>query len=252
MSPASQLTFDLGQRPALNREDFLVAPSNELAVALIDRWPDWPVPTVVLCGPAGSGKTHLSEVWRRASAALTIDLASLGESGLRDLSEQGEAVLAEDVDRILASDPGRAEPLFHLYNLLREGGRDFMMTGSAPPQSWAVTLADLRSRLGAAMVVELGPPDDALIGAVLVKLFADRQLRIGPEVLRYLLPRMERSFAAARDLVAAIDQMALAKRRDITVALAREALEHFPTGEEELGLGAEGRDQDLGKADDSG
>ena len=181
-----------------------------------------------------------------------IDLASLGESGLRDLSERGEAVLAEDIDRILASDPGRAEPLLHLYNLLREGGRDFMMTGSAPPQSWAVTLADLRSRLGAAMVVELGAPDDALIGAVLVKLFADRQLRIGPEVLRYLLPRMERSFAAARDLVAAIDQMALTKRREITVALVREALEQFPTGEEESGLGVEGRDQDLGKADDGG
>jgi chromosomal replication initiation ATPase DnaA len=98
------------------------------------------------------------------------------------------------------------------------------------------------------MVVELGAPDDALIGAVLVKLFADRQLRIGPEVLRYLLPRMERSFAAARDLVAAIDQMALAKRREITVALAREAL----AGQEELGLGAEGRDQDFGKAGDSG
>ena len=252
MSPASQLTFDLGQRPALNREDFLVAPSNEVAVALIDRWPDWTVPTLVLCGPAGSGKTHLSEVWRRASAALTIDLASLGESDLRDLSERGEAVLAEDVDRVLASDPGRAEPLLHLYNLLREGGRDFMMTGLAPPQSWAVTLADLRSRLGAAMVVELGAPDDALIGAVLVKLFADRQLRIGPEVLRYLLPRMERSFAAARDLVAAIDQMALTKRREITVALAREALEQFPTGEEESDLGVEGRDQDLGKADDGG
>ena len=230
MSGARQLVFDLGQRPALGRGDFLVAPSNEVAVALIDRWPDWQMPVAVLWGPAGSGKSHLAEVWHRASGARTIDLAVLTEQDLSRIGTEDVPVLIEDVDRVLAQAPGLGQLLFHLHNLLREGGRALLMTGRRPPHVWPVSLADLRSRLGAALAVELGPPDDSLIYGVLVKLFADRQLHVEPEVLNYVLLRMERSFDAARALVARVDQLALESRRDITVGLVRDALAELRSG----------------------
>lgn len=222
---AKQLAFDLGQRPALGRGDFLVAPSNEVAVALVDRWPDWQVPVVVLWGPAGAGKSHLAEVWHRASGALAVELTTLNEDHLPGLAAEARPLLLEDVDRALASTPDKAILLFHLHNLLREEGRALLMTARQPPQDWQVSLADLRSRLVAALSVELGPPDDTLIYGVLSKLFADRQLHVEPEVLIYLLSRMERSFEAARALVERIDDMALERRREIKIGLVREALE---------------------------
>ena len=224
MSGARQLVFDLGQRPALGRGDFLVAPSNEVAVALVDRWPDWQLPVAVLWGPAGAGKSHLAEVWHRASGACAVDLAALREGDLAAVASGAAPVLLEDADRALAAAPEKEQLLFHLHNLLGEGRRALLMTARRPPQAWRVGLPDLRSRLSAALSVELGPPDDSLIHGVLVKLFADRQLHVEPEVLNYLLPRMERSFEAARALVAMVDRMALESRRDIKIGLVREAL----------------------------
>ncbi|HMB78026.1 MAG TPA: DnaA/Hda family protein [Kiloniellaceae bacterium] len=227
MSGAQQLVFDLGQRPALGRGDFLVAPSNEVAVALIDRWPDWQVPVAVLWGPAAAGKSHLAEVWHRASDAQALDLAGLTEADLAGVAAESVPVLLEDADRVLAATPALAQVLFHLHNLLRESGRALLMTARLPPKAWRVDLADLRSRLAAALAVEIGPPDDSLIYGVLVKLFADRQLHVEPEVLNYLLPRMERSFDAARALVDRVDRMALESRRDIKIGLVREALKEI-------------------------
>jgi len=220
----SQLTLDLGQRAAFGRGDFLVAPSNEMAVAWIDRWPDWPGPALALHGPAGCGKTHLAQVWRAASGAIQIDPGALGIAGLPDVLGTARAVVLDGIDA--SWDGERQEALLHLYNMMVERAGHLLFCAREAPAHWSVVLADLRSRLNAVQAVELGPPDDALIEALLVKLFADRQLKVGREVIAFLLPRMERSFAAARDLVGAIDHAALQARREITVPLARRVLQH--------------------------
>lgn len=224
----AQLVLDLEYRPALGREDFLVAPANELAVAWIDRWPDWPGFALAIVGPPGSGKSHLLQVWRAMSGAVEIDPARLEVGAIAELLGPAEGVALDGLDAVLEGDPGRAperaEALLHLYNLLAERGGHLLLTGRRPPARWPVALADLRSRLATVQTVELGAPDDALIEALLVKLFADRQLAVGPEVVRFLLARMERSFAAARRLVAALDRAALESRRGITVPLARQVL----------------------------
>ena len=218
-----QLTLDLGQRAALGRADFLVAPSNQTAVAWIDRWPDWPGPALALHGPAGCGKTHLAQVWRAASSAIQIDPGALDVAGLPDLLGPARAVVLDGMDA--AWDGERQQALLHLYNMMAERAGSLLFCGREAPARWPVALADLRSRLKAAQAVELGPPDDALIEALLVKLFADRQLKVGREVVAFLLPRMERSFAAARDLVDAVDRAALQARREITVPLVRSVLQ---------------------------
>ncbi len=247
MSVPEQLPFDLPHRPALGREDFLVAPANELAVAWIDAWPDWPQPALVLIGPPGSGKTHLAQVWRRASGAVEADGARLADLEPPELlGDGGRACLLDDADRALTSAGDRAEAerrLFHLYNMLRERGGHLLVSARTPPRQWPFALPDLRSRLTAATAAELGPPDDMLIQAVLVKLFADRQLRVAPEVVRFLRPRMERSFEAARRLVDALDAASLAAKKEITVPLARQVLER---------LDGEGDEQGEDSSDGSG
>lgn len=219
MSGPAQLPLDLGHRPAMGAEDFLVAPCNRDAVAWLDRWPDWPSPALAVYGPEGCGKTHLTHVWRARSDAALIDRSALAVATVPDLLGEARACVVEDADRGIDE-----EALLHLYNMLAERGGHLLLTAAAPPSRWGIGLPDLASRLGAAVAVEVGAPDDSLIGAVLVKQFADRQLHVEATVPAFLLARMERSFAATRRVVAALDEAALAEKRRITVKLAREVL----------------------------
>jgi chromosomal replication initiation ATPase DnaA len=220
LTAARQLVLDLPARPALGRADFFVSPANEMALAQLDAWPDWPSGRLAVAGPEGAGKTHLAHVWAARSGALIardpadLDLATLPGNA---------AVAVEDVDRLAG---GRAAEvaLFHLCNHLAAGGGSLMVSGREPPARWPLLLPDLASRLGVAAVARLEPPDDDLLAAVLVKLFADRQLAVAPEVIRYLVSRMDRSFAAAERLVAGLDRAGLAGHRPITARLAAEVL----------------------------
>jgi chromosomal replication initiation ATPase DnaA len=214
----AQLPLDLPHRPALGREDFLVAPANEAAVGWLDLWPRWPAPALTLAGPAGSGKTHLGQVFVRRAGAVFLTPGTLDRTAPRDLAGAARAVVLDEAES------AAEEPLFHLYNLMAERGGHLLLLARAAPARWGTALPDLRSRLLAAPVVELALPDDALLAALLIKLFADRQLRVGDELVAWLVPRLERSFAAAQRAVAALDQAALAQRRPITVPLARSVL----------------------------
>ena len=222
MTSGSQLVLDFDHRPALSGEDFLVAPPNAEAVGWLDAWPDWPGPALVIFGPAGSGKTHLAQVFLSQSGARAITPRELRRLEPPELVGEAAACLLENADGVLAE--GGEEPLLHLYNHVQESGRHMMLTAKLAPGRWNFALDDLASRLKAAPQAGIGPPDDGLIAAVLVKQFADRQLKVDDDVIRFLLRRMERSFAAARSLVGAIDDLALAERRNITVPLVRKVL----------------------------
>lgn len=218
-SAAEQLAFDLPVDDRMRPEDYLVAPCNQLAFAALSSWPDWPDPVLVVCGPAGSGKTHLARIWAERSAAVWLptplpDLA--GESpGLLDR----RAWVVDGAERA-----GDEVSLFHLINVARACRGGLLLTSRWPPAQWSPRLPDLRSRLLGAHMVRIEPVDDQLLAAVLVKQFADRQLRVEPAVLEYLCRHMERSFAAARDVVRLMDRLALAQSRSPTMAIARQAL----------------------------
>lgn len=222
MTGPVQIPLDLGHRPAMGGDDFLVAPSNAEAVAWLDRWPAWPAPALTLFGPAGCGKSHLASVWRARSGAPLLSAAELPDADLPALAA-GRAVVVDNADKV-AGRKGREEALFHLYNRLRDADGHLLLLAHQPPARWRVKLADLRSRLNAAPAVAVEPPDDALLAAVLVKLFADRQVMPGEEVVDYLVARIERSLDAARRVVAAIDHVSLVEQRRITVPLARSVL----------------------------
>lgn len=214
MTP-SQLVFELPHVPALGSEDFLISRSNKQAVKLIDAWPDWPFHCAVISGPQGAGKTHLANVWRARSGA-RVFAASRLERAVEEAKQGGGSVAIEDFD----SGPVNEHSAFHLLNLAREMGFDVLITARQQPGAWTIALPDLRSRLRSAALVTIEEPDEALLGAVLVKLFADRQLQIDPEVIDYILKRTERSMAAIQQVVDILDRTALAKRRRVTRALA--------------------------------
>lgn len=208
----------------MGAEDFIVTPSNQEAVALLDRWPNWPARTLTLCGAAGSGKTHLAQVWAQRSGASVTSGKALPDK--LEALLQHQAVIVDDGDALFGSAAGE-QALFHLYNHIQQGGA-MLFISTQPPAQATIALPDLRSRLRAAPLLTLQPPDDALLAALLIKHFSDRQLRVGQDVVDYLLSRIERSAAAAAAAVAALDAAALAKRSAVTVPLARIVLEQQP------------------------
>jgi chromosomal replication initiation ATPase DnaA len=214
-----QLVLDLAHRQALGAEDFLVSSSNAAAVDLIDRWPGWPHPAAIVAGPQGAGKSHLANVWRLRSGADIVDAAQLHDARVAAL-EPGSALVVEDIDRGIADE----QAVFHLLNRSRESKLAVLFTSRIAPGDLDFRIPDLRSRLRALPLVEVQSPDETLLKAVLVKLFADRQLNVEPAVIDYLSLRMERSFAAASRVVATVDRLALAMHRKVTKPLAAEAL----------------------------
>lgn len=217
-SGAEQLPLALPLDDRLRAEDFLTAPCNRLARGVVERWPEGPDPVLVLTGPPACGKTHLARIWQARVGAGWLAPAGGRPRAAESILRAGPWVV-DDAERL-----GDETLLFHLVNVARAEGKGLLVVSRFAASVWRPALADLRSRLLAAPTVAVAAPDDELLGAVLVKQFADRQLRVPPAVVHYLTARMERSFAACRRVVDLLDQRALASGRAINTALAREVL----------------------------
>lgn len=214
-----QYVLGLPVNQSLDAEDFMGTACNAEALRLIEAWPNWPGRACVIAGPPGSGKSHLTAIWCRNSGASVHPASAVG--ALETLAGPLPQPLAiEDVD----AGPLDERAFFHLLNNSREHGFDLLLTAQTPPGEWQISLPDLRSRFRSLPVVTIGAPDDGLLRALFVKHFADRQLTVQPEVIDYLVARMERSAAGVRTIVAALDSLALAQGRRITRPLAREVL----------------------------
>lgn len=212
-----QIALELPVEPGHSRDDLMVSAANATAVEVIDSWPDWPGRVVVLAGPTGSGKSHIAGIWARRADAQIVAMSQVGQ-----LSTDGpvKAIVLEDAGEA----PIDETALFHRLNLIRSAESWCLITSRTWPSAWGIELADLVSRLRAAQMVEIGQPDDELLRQVLVKLFADRQLPVDARVIDYLAVRMERSLEAAGVVVGHLDRLALARKRQITRALAAETL----------------------------
>jgi len=214
-----QLNLALGHRESFDRADFLTGRANETALALIDRWTDWPARAIALIGPEGSGKSHLAAIWAQAAGGCVIASRAIDAASVPQALSSG-ALAIEDADRSKFDEAA----LFHLLNLAREQSAYVLITARKTPASWPTRLPDLASRLRALPVVTLDPPDDALLAAVLVKQFADRQLAVDERLIEFLVRHIERSFAAAQAAVAQLDHEAMRLKRPVSRALAAEIL----------------------------
>jgi len=212
-----QLALALEHAGSHLREDFLSGPPNAAALTLIDSWPGWPHRSLFLVGPEGSGKSHLAAIWAQAAGARLIAARALEPASVPRALATG-ALVVEDI----AAGAFDERALFHLVNLAREEAAFLLLTAQEAPAAFA--LRDLASRLKALPVVALAPPDDVLLRAVLVKLFADRQLAVDESLIGYVATRIERSFAAARAAVARLDEEAMRRKRPLTRTFAAEIL----------------------------
>ncbi|MEM9426580.1 MAG: chromosomal replication initiator DnaA [Pseudomonadota bacterium] len=212
---ARQLAFDLPVRESRSRGDFFVSDANALALTRLDDATLWPNHKLVLVGPEGAGKTHLAHVWADATGALLLTpdvLEALDVPGT-------DCAVALDTADILTAN--QEEAVFHLHNHLSANALAFLLVARTPPAQWKLTLPDLKSRMVAADTVRIEAPDDALLSAVMVKQFADRQLAVAPNVIAWLVDHMDRSFASAQRMVDALDKAALAEGRAVTRPLAQ-------------------------------
>jgi chromosomal replication initiation ATPase DnaA len=215
----TQLAIDLQYRTAFGRADFLVSACNADALGWVERWPDWPGTALVMHGPAASGKTHLAHLWQGRCGGMIVPAATLDAiEPVMQLAEESPGIAVDDADR------APEVPLLHLYNWCHERRTPLLLLSRVAPGAWPIELPDLASRLRSLPSVAIAAPDDQLLGAVLVKHFGDRGLRVEPRVIAYALRRMERSFDAATALVAALDRLALSAGSAITIALARRVL----------------------------
>ncbi|WP_051335300.1 hypothetical protein [Methylocapsa acidiphila] len=226
VSPGRQLTLDLAAAPGFGREDFFISGSNESAYAMVELWPNWPDAMLLVLAPAGAGKSHLGAIWAARAEARILSAAELMHSDKQVLAAR--PLLIEDADAI-----GEAEiDLFHLVNLMRERGAPLVLTARTRPDAWGLGVPDLLSRLRLAPVVEIGTPDDALMRAVLVKLFIDRQLIVDASTIEFAALRLERSLYAARAFVADLDREAMSRKSRITRPMVAEVLRrHEVSGE---------------------
>ena len=213
-SPPRQLALALDHAESFAREDFLSGPCNADALALIESWPDWPANAIALVGPEGAGKTHLATIWAAEAGARVVSAHALDEAALRPALATGALVVENTAD--IADE----HALFHLINMARGENAYLLFTARTAPGAWPIVIPDVSSRLRAMPVVTLQAPDDAVLRAVIMKLGTDRQMGLKKDVVEYLETHIERSFAAARAAVIALDREALRLGRAPSRALA--------------------------------
>lgn len=211
-----QLALPFGSRPALGREDFIVAPCNEQALRFIERWPDWPTRAAAIWGPRDSGKTHLARIFADLSGAHIVSA-----SDLTGLDPDTETAIAVELDETQA-DMERDRLLFALFE--RPSGT-LLLTGRTPPSEWPVALGDLKSRFDALLAFEVWAPDDHLLSALIRKQFADRQLEVTDAIVRRLLTHVERTPQAIAAFISRIDEKALAEKRAVSERLVMELID---------------------------
>jgi chromosomal replication initiation ATPase DnaA len=236
-----QLPLDLHLEPSHAEDDFLVGEGNSLAHSRITAWPHWPDAVTLIIGPTSSGKSHLARIFADRSGARFVTPETISAIA----GENGKGPLAiEDVDTGAYDEPS----LFHLLNQAMRGDRTLLLTARDEVAHWPLATDDVRSRVRRAPMFRLEVSDDIELSHMFAKLFGDRQIKVDPKIIHYLVARMERSPEEVAILADLLDRLALARGTAITRSIATEVLarrqaERGPNGQQDWDGEADERDQ---------
>lgn len=215
-----QLAFDMSLDPIYRWENFFISPSNDEAISLLQRWPQWDNRVQLIYGPTGSGRTHIAHLWRNESRASFVDDSVLKLDYLAEYVTQNSVLIVDNADEITCY-----KGLFHLYNLINEYQGYLLITAKTPPKLWNIGLPDLASRLQSVPATEILAPDDGLLYALLIKRFSDLQLKVPENVLSYIVKHMTRSYQGVQDIATALNRKSLELRRNMTLPLVKQVLQ---------------------------
>ena len=223
-----QLPLKFAPRNDMGREDFMVSECNREAYRMIESWPDWLSSGLFLYGPKGCGKSHLAHLFldklrsssEKPLSAKIIAASAVNIRRVKRLAEENTALIIENVEP-----KNNNEALFHLFNLFNVPGRYMLWTAETAPGRMSFPLRDLDTRLKMLPCVSISEPDDMMLQMLIVKLFDDRQIKISPEILNYIMNNASRSFAYIEDLVNEIDKISLAYQAAVNYTIVRQAME---------------------------
>ena len=192
---ASQIALPLSPAGSGEPASIIIGSSNRAVAEALGAPENWPFRTAILHGPPRSGKSLFARWFAGHHPDAVID---------------GVATVDET-------------EIFHRWNRAQESGLPLLLVAGG--ERWDITLPDLRSRMGAALQLRIGPPDDALAADLMLSHAAQRGLALGEGAPAYLVPRMERSYAAIEKIVAEIDRLSLERQVPATLSIWRDALE---------------------------
>ena len=227
-----QIPLNFNPAPDYSRDDFMVSSCNLQAIRAIDSWPEWSFFSYVLYGPKGCGKSHLAHIFAehvtriyyKPIAVKIINAREITTHKVSSLHKESPFLVVEDL-----SPKANNEALFHLFNLYQNEGGHILFTSENAPARMHFTLPDLQSRLNIIPSIAISEPDDQMLTALIVKLLNDRQLMVTQDILNYIIQNMQRSFSFAIKLVEEIDFISLAKKRAVSTAIVKEAIEYLTT-----------------------
>ena len=220
-----QLPFDLNNNSTYERDNFFISSSNKEAISWIDKWPDWGSPSIlIIIGATASGKTHLAKIWQQEKNAIEININNIEAQNLELLDIDKPNIVIDDINKI-SGDSNKEQALFHIYNIVKENQGSLLLTTNNPIKDCGFNLADLNSRLRAATTSTILPPDEEMMAIMLTKIFSDKQLLISQDVIKYIIPRIERSFKAISDLSEKIDYKSLTEKKSVTIPFVKSILE---------------------------
>ena len=213
-----QLILDLRSIPSMGRNDYFVSDVNKEAVTWLDAWPNWTTFGFIVCGPLGSGKSHLAQVLKTLSHGYIIEAKDVSDQNIDQLSKK-KCLIIENIELFTSE-----TLLFHLYNMLLENKNNLMITSKLTMSQISFELPDLKSRLLSLPQVNLGFPDDRLLKNLLIKQFLDKGILVEMDVIEYLIKRIDRSFEAISKLVSKIDFKSLEKAKKITIPFIKNTI----------------------------
>ena len=218
MRELDQKLLDFGISESFDENDYYVSKSNYFAKNIIEAWPKWEKKIVNLVGEKYSGKTHLSNIFKKKSNALYLYSNNIEDMILKKI-KLSNSIIIEDLDESFDE-----KLLYSIFNLVEQDNKYLLISSNKPIDTMKFTLPDLLSRLKNCIIATIEQPDDELIYAIILKSFSDRQIKLDNKIIDFIIKRIARSYSKMHEFIYKIDELSLKKKKSINFKTVKEII----------------------------